>query len=140
MTVFHAPIFFAYFCSVNQSQALFDLLIQRTRREGPDGKLQRIKRIILNNNNPLNIRRSKDQWQGMKKTQSDSSFCQFETFEDGWRAAFVLLTRTYYHKYRLYTIVSVKTGISYYKVDLKALDRAYSVAFPKSTSINVNKK
>ena len=36
--------------------------------------------------------------------------------------------------------VSVKTGISYYKVDLKALDRAYSVAFPKSTSINVNKK
>jgi len=49
----------------------------------------------------------------------------------------VLLTRTYYHKYRLYTIVSVKTGISYYKVDLKALDRAYSVAFPKSTSINV---
>ena len=94
----------------------------------------------IRNNNPLNIRRSKDQWQGMKKTQSDSSFCQFETFEDGWRAAFVLLTRTYYHKYRLYTIVSVKTGISYYKVDLKALDRAYSVAFPKLTSINVNKK
>ena len=58
----------------------------------------------IRNNNPLNIRRSKDQWQGMKKTQSDSSFCQFETFEDGWRAAFVLLTRTYYHKYRLYTI------------------------------------
>ena len=46
----------------------------------------------IRNNNPLNIRRSKDQWQGMKKTQSDSSFCQFETFEDGWRAAFVLLT------------------------------------------------
>ena len=45
----------------------------------------------IRNNNPLNIRRSKDQWQGMKKTQSDSSFCQFETFEDGWRAAFVLL-------------------------------------------------
>ena len=41
----------------------------------------------IRNNNPLNIRRSKDQWQGMKKTQSDSSFCQFETFE-----------------YRLYTI------------------------------------
>ena len=61
----------------------------------------------IRNNNPLNIRRSKDQWQGMKKTQSDSSFCQFETFEDGWRAAFVLLTRTYYHKYRLYTIRAI---------------------------------
>ena len=61
----------------------------------------------IRNNNPLNIRRSKDQWQGMKKTQSDSSFCQFETFEDGWRAAFVLLTGTYYHKYRLYTIRAI---------------------------------
>ena len=61
----------------------------------------------IRNNNPLNIRRSKDQWQGMKKTQSDSSFCQFETFEDGWRAAFVLLTRTYYQKYRLYTIRAI---------------------------------
>ena len=61
----------------------------------------------IRNINPLNIRRSKDQWQGMKKTQSDSSFCQFETFEDGWRAAFVLLTRTYYHKYRLYTIRTI---------------------------------
>ena len=29
---------------------------------------------------------------------------QFETLEYGWRAAFYLLTRTYYHKYRLYTI------------------------------------
>ena len=61
----------------------------------------------IRNNNPLNIRRSKDQWQGLKKTQNDPSFCQFETFEYGWRAAFVLLTRTYYHKYRLYTIRAI---------------------------------
>ena len=61
----------------------------------------------IRNNNPLNIRRSKDQWQGMKKTQSDSSFCQFETFEDGWRAAFVLLTRTYYQKMGLGTIRAI---------------------------------
>jgi len=58
----------------------------------------------IRNNNPLNIRRSKDQWQGLSKTQGDRSFCQFETLEYGWRAAFYLLTRTYYHKYRLYTI------------------------------------
>jgi hypothetical protein len=36
--------------------------------------------------------------------------------------------------------VSLKTGISFYKVDLKALDKAYSIAFPESTPINVNKK
>ncbi len=58
----------------------------------------------IRNNNPLNIRRSKDQWQGLRAQQTDSQFCQFETLVYGWRAAFVLLTRTYYHKYRLYTI------------------------------------
>ena len=58
----------------------------------------------IRNNNPLNIRRSKDQWKGLRAVQADASFCQFETMEYGWRAAFYLLTRTYYHKYRLYTI------------------------------------
>ena len=44
------------------------------------------------------------------------------------------------HREFLRAIVAVKTGISYYRVDLKALDAAYSIAFPKSTPINVNKK
>ena len=44
------------------------------------------------------------------------------------------------HRELLRAIVAVKTGISFYRVDLKALDRAYSIAFPKSTPINVNKK
>ena len=58
----------------------------------------------IRNNNPLNIRRCKDQWKGLRAQQTDPSFCQFESLEYGWRAAFYLLTRTYYHKYRLYTI------------------------------------
>ena len=44
------------------------------------------------------------------------------------------------HRELLRAIVSLKTGISFYKVDLKALDAAYSIAFPNSTPINVNKK
>ena len=40
----------------------------------------------------------------------------------------------------LRALVSVKLGIGMREVDLKALDRAYSVAFPHSTPINVNKK
>ena len=63
----------------------------------------------IRNNNPLNIRKSKDQWQGMKKEQTDPSFCQFENLAYGWRAAFKLLTRTYYHTYRLYTIRAIVT-------------------------------
>ena len=58
----------------------------------------------IRNNNPLNIRHSKDQWQGLRAVQTDAAFCQFETLDYGWRAAFYLLTRTYYHKYRLFTI------------------------------------
>ena len=44
------------------------------------------------------------------------------------------------HRELLRAIVSLKLGISFYKIDLKALDKAYSVAFPESTPINVNKK
>ncbi|MBO4462672.1 MAG: hypothetical protein J5797_00565 [Prevotella sp.] len=59
----------------------------------------------LRNNNPLNIRRTgKDQWKGLAEVQNDRSFCQFKSLEWGWRAAFYLLTRTYYHTHRLYTI------------------------------------
>ncbi len=86
----------------------------------------------IRNNNPLNIRRTKEQWQGMKKEQTDplltsgrlssgsadskqasvcthydAEFCQFENLAYGWRAAFKLLTRTYYHTYRLYTIRAI---------------------------------
>ena len=61
----------------------------------------------IRNNNPLNIRRSKDNWKGMRAVQSDAQFCQFESLEWGWRAAFYLLTRTYYHKYRLFTIRAI---------------------------------
>ena len=58
----------------------------------------------IRNNNPLNIRRSKDRWKGMAEAQTDGAFVQFKTLEYGWRAAFWLLTRTYYHQYRLFTI------------------------------------
>ena len=63
----------------------------------------------IRNNNPLNIRRSKDKWKGMRAVQSDAQFVQFESLEWGWRAAFYLLTRTYYHKYRLFTIRAIVT-------------------------------
>ena len=44
------------------------------------------------------------------------------------------------HRELLRAIVAVKTGISFYKIDLKALDSAYSIVFPNSTPININKK
>ncbi len=43
----------------------------------------------------------------MSEAQNDRAFVQFKSMEWGWRAAFQLLTRTYYHKYRLYTIRTI---------------------------------
>ncbi len=60
--------------------------------------------------------------------------------QEGWNE--LPLPSLYPRKHRefLRAIVAVRTGISFYRVDLKALDAAYSVAFPNSTPINVNKK
>ena len=44
------------------------------------------------------------------------------------------------HRELLRAIVAVRTGISFWKINLKALDAAYSIVFPNSTPINVNKK
>jgi hypothetical protein len=44
------------------------------------------------------------------------------------------------HRELLRAIVAVKLGLSIRKVSLPALDAAYSIAFPNSTSINVYKK
>ena len=40
----------------------------------------------------------------------------------------------------LRAIVAVRLGISYWKVNLRALDAAYAEVFPHSTPININKK
>ena len=43
------------------------------------------------NNNPLNIRRSADRWEGTAATQTDKSFVQFTTLAYGYRAAWKIL-------------------------------------------------
>lgn len=45
----------------------------------------------LRNNNPLNIRHSKDQWQGAATTQTDPAFVQFKSMAYGYRAAWKTL-------------------------------------------------
>lgn len=67
------------------------------------GRNTKIARCIRNCN-PLNIRRGAARWQGMSKREDDPSFEQFENMAYGWRAAFILLGRTYYEKYHLDTI------------------------------------
>ena len=67
----------------------------------------------IRNNNPLNIRLSKDRWQGQRppstSPEGEKAFCVFESMAYGWRAAFVILCRTYYNKYKLRTIRAIIT-------------------------------
>ena len=60
--------------------------------------------------------------------------------QEGWNE--LPLPSLYPRKHRelLRAIVAVRTGISFWKINLKALDAAYSIAFPNSKPINVNKK
>lgn len=58
------------------------------------------------NNNPLNIRRSSDQWLGMSDAQTDPDFVVFRSLYYGIRAAVIIL-RNYYKKHHLCTIQEI---------------------------------
>ena len=53
----------------------------------------------IRNNNPLNIRHSKDLWQGAVTTQTDPAFVQFQSMAYGYRAGWKILD-TYYVRFR----------------------------------------
>ena len=53
----------------------------------------------LRNNNPLNIRRAKEEWQGTATTQTDKEFVQFQSMAHGYRAVWRTLY-TYYKRLR----------------------------------------
>ena len=61
--------------------------------------------------------------------------------QEGWNELPIPSLYPLKHRELLRAVVAVRLGISYYKkVNLKALDKAYSEAFPNSTQINKNKK
>lgn len=58
------------------------------------------------NNNPLNIRRTSDKWQGLAPVQSDGAFFQFVSPEYGFRAAFKIIKNNWKKCHTIYSIVS----------------------------------
>ena len=87
----------------------------------------------IRNNNPLNIRRGAARWQGMSKREDDKDFEQFETMAYGWRAAFILLGRTYYEKYHLNTI---KKLISRWAPECENNTKGYIAYVAKQVGVN----
>ena len=109
-------------------------------------RLERTRRLLGGQNKRFCIRNVLKVWFGAEATDDFIwNICRLAAVDDepqeGWNE--LPLPSLYPRKHRelLRAIVAVRTGISYYKqVKLKALDSAYSIAFPKSTPINVNKK
>ncbi|CUP51128.1 hypothetical protein [Parabacteroides distasonis] len=64
----------------------------------------------LRNNNPGNLRLSKDKWQGLRLVQTDKEFFQFETMAHGYRA----LIRTLQNYRKLHKCQTIADFISRY--------------------------
>ena len=103
-------------------------------------RLERTRRLLGGQYKRFCIRRVLKSWFGFEANDDFIWEVCSRCGQEGWNE--LPLPSLYPRKHRelLRAIVSVKLGISYYKVDLKALDAAYSIAFPKSTPLNVNKK
>ena len=103
-------------------------------------RLERTRRLLGGQYKRFCIRRVLKTWFGFEANDNFIWEVCNRSGQAGWDE--LPLPSLYPRKHRelLRAIVSVKLGISYYKIDLKALDAAYSIAFPKSTPINVNKK
>ena len=108
-------------------------------------KLERTRRLLGGQYKRYCIRNVLKVWFGVEATDDfiwevcHSAIVDGEP-QEGWDE--LPLPSLYPRKHRelLRAIVAVRLGIGMRKVDLKALDKAYSIAFPKSTPININKK
>jgi len=66
----------------------------------------------LRNRNPLNIRRTGDDWQGKSWRQEDPDFIEFEHLRWGYRAAWILMLRYWQHFNRLGVPCTLRNVIS----------------------------
>ena len=108
-------------------------------------QLERTRRLLAGQYKRFCIRHILKSWFG---TQANDDFiwevCQRTIIDDecvyGYDALPPPSLHPRMHRELLRAIVSVCLGIGMRKVNLKALDKAYSIAFPNSTPIHVNKK
>ena len=103
-------------------------------------KLERTRRLLGGQYKRFCIRHVLKSWFGVEANDDFIWEVCHLSEQEGWNELPLPSLYPRQHREFLRAIVAVKTGISFYRVNLKALDAAYSIAFPKSTPINVNKK
>ena len=104
-------------------------------------RLERTRRLLGGQYKRFCIRRVLKTWFGIEATDDFiwrvCRLCE----QEGWNELPPPSLYPRKHREFLRAVVAVKLGISFYtKVNVKALDKAYSIAFPKSTPIDVKKK
>ena len=108
-------------------------------------KLERTRRLLGGQYKRFCIRNVLKAWFGYEATDDFIwEVCHRAAINDepqeGWNELPLPSLYPLKHRELLRAIVAVRLGISFYKIDLKALDKAYSIAFPTSTPINKSKK
>ena len=103
-------------------------------------RLERTRRLLQGQYKRYCIRNVLRSWFGLR---ADDDFiwevCHL-CGQEGWNELPSPLLSPRKPRELLRALTAVSLGISCYKVNLKALDAAYTIAFPKATPINVNKK
>ena len=103
-------------------------------------KLERTRRLLGGQYKRFCIRNVLKTWFGYEATDDMIwEVCQL-CEQEGYNELPIPSLYPLKHRELLRAIVAVRLGISFYKIDLKALDKAYSIAFPGSTAINKSKK
>ena len=103
-------------------------------------RLERTRRLLGGQYKRFCIRNVLKSWFGHEANDNYIWEVCHRCEQEGWNELPLPSLYPRQHRELLRAIVSVRLGISYYKINLRALDAAYSIAFPNSTPINVNKK
>lgn len=85
----------------------------------------------LRNNNPGNLRISKDKWQGLREIQEDKDFFQFKTIEYGYRA----LMRTLQNYRKRHNCITIGDFIKRWAPPVENNTNAYIIAVCKDLQV-----
>ena len=108
-------------------------------------KLERTRQLLQGQHKRFCIRNVLKSWFGLRATDDFIwEVCHMAAVDgepqEGWNQLPLPSLYPRQHRELLRAIVSVRLGISFWRVNLQALDAAYTVAFPDSTPLNVSKK
>ena len=103
-------------------------------------RLERTRRLLQGQRKRYCIRNVLRSWFGLR---ADDDFIWEVCLccgQEGWNELPPAMLSPRKPRELLRALTAVSLGISCYKVNLKALDAAYTIAFPNATPLNVNKK